>query len=82
MNHVQLHNALAEVIAGVKSKKMKAQDAAAICKAANEITKLHDKEMNVMKTLGVPVDLPLFGLAKVKNPVIRSIKSASKQISK
>ena len=27
MNHVQLHNALAEVINGVKSKKMKPQDA-------------------------------------------------------
>lgn len=82
MNHVQLHNALADVITGVKSKKMKAQDAAAICKAANEMTKLHDKEMNVMKALGVPVDLPLFGLAKVKNPITRVIKSASKQIAK
>jgi len=74
MTHTQLHNALADVINGVKSKKMKAQEAAAICKAANEITKLHDKEMNLMKTLGVPVDLPLFGLSKIKAPQVKQLK--------
>lgn len=74
MTHTQLHNALADVITGVKTKKMKAQEAAAICKAANEITKLHDKEMNLMKTLGVPVDLPLFGLSKIKHPQVKQLK--------
>lgn len=81
MTHTQLHSALADVINGVRTKKMKPQDAAAICKAANEITKLHDKEMNLMKTLGVPVDLPLFGLSKIKQPVTKKLNQ-SKQLKK
>jgi hypothetical protein len=74
MTHTDLHNALSEVITGIKSKKLKPQEAAAICKAANEITKLHDKEMSVMKALGVSVDLPLFGLSKTKVTLQKSTK--------
>lgn len=75
MNHTQLHNALADVITGVKNKKMKPTEASAICKASNEMLKLHDKEVNLMKTLGVTVDLPLFGLSKMQNKSVKQLKA-------
>ncbi len=53
---------------------MKSQDAAAICKAANEMVKLHDRELHLMKTLGVTIDLPLFGLQKMQSKPLKQLK--------